>query len=227
MARTMDNHTILVGLGNVGTRILQELSLRNIPTVVITLEEREKHSEIKEQILENPKMSVIFGEATQISVLEETNITKARAIIIVTNDDLVNFKIATKAKELNPHIRTIIRAFDQDFVQKVTKIFEVDSAISTSAIAAPAFVAASYENGILQTLRSKKTGTDLHLFEINLIGKFDAVTVEFLEREYNCTVLAINKETHPEYDDRIEPDSKLLILGDIDALRKIKVRYCS
>lgn len=225
MARTMDDHTILVGLGNVGTRIFQELLLRRIPTVVITLES-DKHSETIEQILEDPQMSVIFGEATQISVLKDANVAKARALITVTNDDLVNFKIATKAKELNPDIRTIIRAFDRDFAQKVTKLFDVDAAISTSAIAAPAFVATSYEDGILQTLRSRKTGTDFHLFEIRLESDFDAVTVEFLEREYNVTILAIDNEAHPEFDDRIESGSKILLLGDLNTLRNIKSRYC-
>lgn len=164
MAKTMENHTILIGLGNVGTRILQELSQQGIPTVVITLE-TEKHSEIVELFLEDPEASVIFGEATKTSVLKEANVQKAHVIIAATNDDLVNFKIASKAKGLNPKIRTIIRVFDQDFAKKVTNLFDIDAALSTSAIAAPAFVAASLETGIIQTLRSKKTGRDFHLLD--------------------------------------------------------------
>jgi hypothetical protein len=98
MARTMEEHTIVVGLGNVGTRVIEELQSREIQAVLIT-EEIEKHSELLEDLLEDPRISVVSGDASKRSVLQEANINKARAVIIVTNDDLINFKVATLAKE--------------------------------------------------------------------------------------------------------------------------------
>ena len=95
LAKTMENHTILIGLGNVGTRILQELSEDAIPTTVITLE-REKHGEFIEQMQKDPCIAVIYGDATNSAILKKANVSKARALITVTNDDLVNFKIASK-----------------------------------------------------------------------------------------------------------------------------------
>ncbi|MFW9905321.1 MAG: NAD-binding protein, partial [Candidatus Thorarchaeota archaeon] len=180
LAKTMEKHTILVGLGNVGTRILNELLEDGIPTTVITLES-EKHGEFIEQMMKNSNIAVIFGDATNSQILKQANVSKARALITVTNDDLVNFKIASKAKELNSQLRTVIRAFDRNFAQKVTKLFDIDAAISTSAIAAPAFVAMSFEDGIIQSLRSKKGDTEFHLMELTFNSTFEPIRVPTFE----------------------------------------------
>ncbi|MHA1214786.1 MAG: potassium channel family protein [Candidatus Hodarchaeales archaeon] len=225
MAKTMNNHTILVGLGNVGTRVLEELVTEKIPTVVITMES-EKHSEFIEQMLTNPDVAVVFGDASEKKVLQEANITKARALLVVTNDDLVNFRIAVKAKEMNPNLRTVIRVFDQTFARKITDVFDIDAAISTSALTAKTIVARSFEDGIIQTFRSKKTGTDFHLIELSFKKKFEPITVEKLEEKYDITILAVNNIAHPEYNDKVESGSKVMLLGDIQALRRLKEDFC-
>ncbi len=226
LANTMENHTILVGLGNVGTRILHELAEDEIPTTVIAVES-EKHTDDVEQLLKNPNIAVIFGDATTDAILEQANVIEARALLAVTNDDLVNFKVASKAKELNKQLRTVIRAFDQDFAQKVTDLFDIDAAISTSAIAAPAFIATSFEDGIIQSLKSKKGDTEFHLMEISLNSHFEAIKVPTFEELYKITILAIDKIAHPDSDDKVVPGSKLLLIGELQALRTIKKRFCS
>ncbi|MFX0183539.1 MAG: potassium channel family protein [Candidatus Hodarchaeota archaeon] len=225
MAENMSGHTILVGFGNVGARILQELIDQDIPTVVIA-NEREKRFGILDKMAEKANIVIIFGEAAQIAKLKAANVSTARALIAAIDDDLLNFRIAVNAKELNPNIRTVIRIFDQIFARKATEIFDIDAAISTSAITASAFVARSWEDGIIQSFKSRKTGTDFHLFELSLDSEFDIVTVEFLEEEYDVTIFAVNKEAHPEYDDCIGPGAKVLLLGSLDSIRKLKERYC-
>ncbi|MHA2053730.1 MAG: potassium channel family protein [Candidatus Hodarchaeales archaeon] len=224
LAKDMENHTILVGLGNVGSRILSELKEDNIPTTVITMQDADS-SEYLQNLLDDNTIAIVFGDATQQSVLLKANVKKARALLSVSNDDLVNFKIATIAKELNPNLRTVIRAFDTAFSEKVTELFDIDAAISTSAIAAPAFVATSFEDGIIQTLKSKKGGTEMHLMEVNFTHGELPTTVQLLERTFDITILAINKQAHPELSDKIEKESKLLVLGEIDVLRQLKRAY--
>ena len=147
-------------------------------------------------------------------------------IIIVNDDDMLNFRIAVLAKKMNPKIRTVIRSFDRIFGQKITEVHDVDSAISTSAITAPAFVAQSFEKGIIQTLQSKKYQTDFHLVDIPLNKEFDPIDVETLEERYNITILAVNEEVHPEADDLVVTGSKLLILSDLNSIRDLKAGFC-
>ncbi len=225
LAKTMEKHTILVGLGNVGTRILHELLEDDIFTTVITIE-NERQTEFVKQMMENPKCAMIFGDASQSALLEQANIKSARALIAVTNNDLINFKIATKAKEINRNIRTVIRAFDLDFANRISDLFDIDAAISTSAIAAPAFVATSFEDGIIQTLKSKKGDPEFHLMEITLNKDFQPIEVEVLETQFAMTILAVDNLAHPESEDKIKSGSKLLILGQIQSLRKLKTQFC-
>jgi Trk K+ transport system NAD-binding subunit len=226
LAKDMERHTVLVGLGNVGSRVLNELKEDDIETTVITLEDG-KSAELVNELLEHPSIALIFGDASQRPILEKANVQKARALIVVTNDDLVNFKIATIAKELNPNLRTVIRAFDVAFSKKVTELFDIDAAISTSAIAAPAFVATSFEDGIIQTLKSKKGNRDIHLMEVKISStkRASPFIVEGLERQFDITILAIDNQPHPESDDKIIPGSKLLILGEIKSLRQLKNQF--
>ncbi|MFW9778529.1 MAG: potassium channel family protein [Candidatus Heimdallarchaeota archaeon] len=224
MARTMEEHTIVVGLGNVGTRVIEELRSREMRSVLIT-EESEGHSELLEELLADSHISVVSGDASKRSVLEEANVAKARAIIIVNDDDLLNFKVATLAKELNPKIRTVMRVFDQNFSEKVTDLFDVDAAISTSAIAAPVFVSTSFESGIIQTLR--KGNAEFHLMEIVFTGSFERVTVRELEEKYDINLLAVNKEAYPEPRMVVRPEMTVLAFGHIEALKAIKDRYAT
>jgi hypothetical protein len=132
---------------------------------------------------------------------------------------MLNFKIAVLAKKLNPKIRTVIRSFDRIFGQKITEVSDVDAAISTSRITAPAFVSQSFEKGIIQTLRSRRYNTDFHLIEID-------ITDDFLEKNYDITILAVNEEVHPEATDQVTPGARLLFLSDLESIRKIKAQYC-
>ncbi len=225
LAEEMSNHTILVGAaGNVGTRIVQELVDKNVPTCLIT-KETERHQEDIEQMIANPGAAVIFGDASRSKTLHLANVSRARACIIVTNDEMLNFRIAIKAKEINPNIKTVVRVFDPVFGNKITNVYGIDATISTSAMSAPAFVAQTLEEGILHILRSKKHG-DFYVFEVTLNKKFQPIPVEFLEEKHNLTILAVNDEAHPEADDVVNSFSKILLLGSLSSINQIKSIYC-
>jgi Trk K+ transport system NAD-binding subunit len=83
----------------------------------------------------------------EASALEATNIRAARAIVCATDDDLANLNIALDARRINPGIRVVMRLFDDDLVAKVRDTFKVQ-AMSTSALAAPAFAAAAVDPSI-------------------------------------------------------------------------------
>ena len=130
------------------------------------------------------------------------------------------------SKKLNPEIRTITRTFDQDFARKMSELFDIDKAISTSAIAAPAFVAASYEDGIIQTLYKKEGEKKrYHLAELSINNPAETFTIEQLEDQFLVTVIAINNEVHPQENKTIVKDDKLLILVDLQVFKQLKKQF--
>ena len=76
LAADMENHTILVGLGNVGSRILSELKEDSILTTVITIQKADT-SEYIQNLLDDNTIAVVFVYATQSSVLLKANVKKA------------------------------------------------------------------------------------------------------------------------------------------------------
>ena len=62
--------------------------------------------------------------------------------------------------------------------------------------------------------------------EIGLTKNFHPVSVENLEKEFEITILAIDKQAHPESADKIHPGNEVLVLGEIKALRRLKLNFC-
>ncbi|MHA1448648.1 MAG: potassium channel family protein [Candidatus Hodarchaeales archaeon] len=225
MAGRMKSHTILCGCGNVGKRILEELISLDMDVTAITIED-EKVDILIKTINRESSVALLFGDASDPEMLVKANIREADAILVATNNDLLNLKIASLAKEMNPNIRTVVRCFDVDFAKKINELLDIDAAFSTSAIAAPAFVAASIEDGIVQTLYKKEKNKRYHMIEIIFSRAEGSFTVRELEDSFEINIIALNNEVHPEYDEVVNKGDKVLLLAELDVIKEIKKRYC-
>ena len=132
------NRVIICGLGHVGYRCAQLLARMGERGAVIT---REVHQQWRLDAL--PEFSVIQGDARDEKLLRQAGVEQAQAIIVVTDDDLANVSIALDARRLNPTIAIVVRMFDQDMAAHLEQSGQVQRALSASALAAPAFVAAA------------------------------------------------------------------------------------
>jgi Trk K+ transport system NAD-binding subunit len=225
----MHDHTIVVGVGHVGTKIIEELQSMGEEIVAISLTGDMKDDFIQE--FRDKGVTFIFGDGTQNHVLEAANIKHASRILAVTNDDLVNFKIAIRAKKLNPTIRTVLRIFDNEFAERIRILPEVDDTVSTSGTASTTFVAKAHIDGIYSTLKSKvknKSVTFLlaKIFIKNFHGFNDdksEINVLTIEKALGVTIMAINGILHPKEDDIIQINDELLVLGTIQEIKKFKM----
>lgn len=137
-ANVEEDHVIVVGLGNVGYRIVEELNRLRIAAVAI---EKDANGPFVEAI--RGTTPVLIGEGRARELLDKAGIAWASAVIAATDNDAVNLAVALTAKELNPKLRTVVRFFDAEFARKVQRGLNVDGAISTAQIAAPTFVASA------------------------------------------------------------------------------------
>ncbi len=222
LAKTMDEHTILAGVGHVATRVLEELIYEN-ENIVYIVPDEEVFNELSTKF-QYENLAFIIGNPSSRSVLEEAGIKKARALIACAREDLHNLKIAIEAKELNPKIRTVARIYDAEFANKLRRSFDIDIAISTSKTAAPSFVAGSKMDGIIQTITSEKRRD--HIAQIKIPSGFQTNTVGKLEMEFDVTFISIEREEkreiHLEENDGIEGDDTILVLGTLSVLAKLR-----
>ena len=133
-------HVVVCGLGNIGYEVVAELLRRGEQAVII------------ERVAENRFVAtarrqgavVIVGDATVLESLRQANAGSARAVIAATDNQLANVEIALLVRELNPRQRVVVGVADPYLAQVLRDAANVRLALSTSSLAAPAFVAALF-----------------------------------------------------------------------------------
>lgn len=99
----LQDHAIIVGYGFNGKTISNATKASDIPYIIL---------EMNPETVKNEKAkgeNIIFGDASQASILEHVNIQKARVMVIGISDPLSTRKIIDIAKHLNPNIYVIAR----------------------------------------------------------------------------------------------------------------------
>jgi len=148
MAAEYNDHIVLVGMGKLGFRTFHLLRRLGHRVVVI---ERNAECQFLEDVRRDGS-ALFIGDARNESLLVEANVTKARSIILATNDDLANLEVALDARRLAPEIRVVLRMFDQHMADKIRDGFNIHIAMSQSGLSAPAFATAAIEPAIVNSM---------------------------------------------------------------------------
>src|SRR5215469_2835736 len=121
---------VLCGLGRLGIRILRYLQAANVPVVVIDNRCSPEDGRLKGARL-------VCGDCRQRAVLESAGVAEARGVLILTSDDLVNISTTLLVRELNPHVRVVLRMFNQNLLDRLGSVLHNVYALSTSLLTAP------------------------------------------------------------------------------------------
>ncbi len=140
VAKVINNHIIIIGIGNVGFKVLKSLVEREHDIVVIDLFDKKGREEEFREFQKKYKIPLIRGDAYRETILREANIETAYAVLILIDEDLLNLKIASRIRDLNKSVKLIVRLFDIEFGEKIYKKLDIDEIISTSSIAIPYFI---------------------------------------------------------------------------------------
>src|SRR5436190_15719272 len=146
MSASDQNYILLCGLGKVGFSILELLRSLGESVVVVTSHIQPDWARRAESFSER----LIMGDARVEHVLIDAGIVGAKAIIIVTNDDLVNLEVALDAERLAPGVPVVVRMFDEDLAARVRRDMPVRAVLNAAELAAPAFVAAALGEEVLR-----------------------------------------------------------------------------
>jgi Trk K+ transport system NAD-binding subunit len=97
---------------------------------------------------------VVIADATLPQTLEAVNLAGARAVAVLTSDDLVNLETGLAVRDqLQPggEVPIVLRLFDRQLALTIEKSFGVGLVRSTAALAAPWFVGAALGLDVLGT----------------------------------------------------------------------------
>jgi Trk K+ transport system NAD-binding subunit len=133
-------HIVVCGLGNIGYRLVNELTAMGERVVAI------------DKVNENAFIATVrrkgvptfVGDATVVEVLKQARAGTAKAVIASTSSELANLEIALLVREMNPKQRVVLRLHDPGFAEAVRDAANIRFALSVPALAAPAFAAALF-----------------------------------------------------------------------------------
>lgn len=138
-------HTIVVGLGNLGFRLLKQL--RQSGARVVAIESREDAPLFRSS---RDLAPVVIGDARADETLARAGIDGAAAIITATGDDLTNLSVALSARRKTPQARVTLRIFDARLAGKMQVALDIESVLSVSHAAAPTFVGSILAEDVVQ-----------------------------------------------------------------------------
>ncbi|MBS0264729.1 MAG: potassium channel protein [Planctomycetes bacterium] len=100
----LQDHTIICGVGRMGTILARELKAEGKPFVVLDIDEKRLQAAAERGYL------VVNGDAAEEVALEQAGIRRAAVLATVLPNDAANVFVTITAREMNPKIMIIARA---------------------------------------------------------------------------------------------------------------------
>jgi Trk K+ transport system NAD-binding subunit len=146
--RPLNDHVIVVGLGNVGTRIVGQLHDLGVSVACVDKSETAAGVAMAQRL----GMRVVIGETHREDILRAAGVGTCQALVSVTNSDSVNLETALHARALASDIRIVLRLGDADLAARVQRSVGNTISRSVAYLAAPSFAAAMLEHQVLRTI---------------------------------------------------------------------------
>ena len=142
------DHVIVVGLGNVGTRVAALVHELGVPVVCIENDPQARGIAAVRAL----SIPVVVGDAPLEAQLRRARVHRSRAVVAVTTNDAANLEAALEARAVSPEVRVVVRLFDDNFAHHVYATLDNAASRSVSYLSAPAFAAALMGREVLGTL---------------------------------------------------------------------------
>jgi voltage-gated potassium channel len=220
----LSDHYVICGIGRVGRSAARELARNSTPFILVDQSDA-KAAQCPTDWL------VVTGDATQEPTLRQAQIERARGLVAATTTDATNLYIVLTARELNPKLKIIARASEEDAAKRLTKA-GADSVVSPYLFAGQRIAQSFLHPHVVSFLDTATThlGMDLEIGEV-LVADGSALAGKTIEtsrirQDSGVIVLAIKRaggmRFNPSSDYRIEQGDSLIAMGQPSQLRQLE-----
>jgi Trk K+ transport system NAD-binding subunit len=180
------NHVVVVGLGDVGTRVVRALYDQGVDVVAIEREPKAPGVVVAREL----HIPVIIGDASRAETLRSAYVATCRAMIVASTDDVSNLETALLARSIKPDLRVVVRLFDAEFADRVRHTFNIISR-SVSYLAAPNFASAMLGRNILGTIPVRRRVLLLAELPVGEGSPIEHTTVGSVSKVHQVRLLAV------------------------------------
>lgn len=125
-------HVLLVGFGQIGFRLAQELQGRGIPVVAL---ERDVDAPCV-RLAQRAGIPVAIGRGDDREMLELLGVRQCAAVAAVTSDDLANVSIGLAASDVRPGVPLLLRLGDGDVAAETESLLHLGRVCDAHALIA-------------------------------------------------------------------------------------------
>ncbi len=231
--RHLRNHIVVVGLGSFGIRVISDLYAAGYDVAVIERDDDNRFLSTAADL----DVPVIFGDATLRQTLESARVEVARAVAVLTQDDMVNIETGIVLREMlgprlmpevnRPDMPIVLRVYDQELGAAVAHRFEFDYVRSTVELATPWFIGAAMGLQVITTFSVGQRSFVVGAVKVEPGSELDGIRM--FEMSTQTRVFAITRDDaeaklHPRRDARLAAGDTAYIVGPyrelLDMLRK-------
>ncbi len=221
---------IICGLGKVGTAMVR-LLLQLEPQASLVVICRELPAPRLAAELAAAGVRVVCGDAREPEVLAEAGLAQAYALAAVVGDDLTNLQVGLAVRTLRPELHLVLRVFSDVLAERLAALFGINSAYSTSALAAPTLAAAAVLPGVdhafdlgprlfaSETLKLE-AGMGLAGRQVAALRADDQLLVLALRRSGTSTLL-------PAPAQALAPGDEVVLLAELRHLARLREQAAS
>jgi len=229
MINRLSNHVIVCGYGRNGMQAVERLKAYKKPFVVI---EKDK------DIIQKYEEDVLFveGDANEDEILITAGIHAAQYLIATLPDDAANLFVVLSARQLNQKLYIISRA-SQVTSQKKLKLAGADSVIMPDKIGGDHMASLVVIPDLITFMDKLSTEGEntTNLEEVAIEDFADQMECNSLRdldlrRKTGCTIIGYiepdgNYIINPEADLPLEPNSKVIVLGRPEQIKKLNEMF--
>ena len=225
----LHNHIVVVGLGSFGIRVVSDLTAAGYDVAIIERNQSNRYLSEAARL----DVPVIFGDATQRQTLQTARLDEARAIAVLTPDDMVNIETGIVLREMlsprllpdidRPDLPLVLRIYDRTLGSAVAQRFGFDNVRSTVELAAPWFIGAAMGLQVLGTFSVGQFSFTVGGVHVDAGSALDGMSMADMPTQ--TRVIAITRagrptHLHPRRDTRLSAGDTAYLVGPYRELLK-------
>jgi len=222
------DHVIICGYGRNGRQAAIEAKEYGFEVLII-----EENESIVKQYLEDSKLMYIQGDSTNDEVLSLAKPELARALITTLPNDADNLFVVLSAKEMNPDLKIISRAADDNSNKKLRRA-GATNIIMSDKLGGQRMARLIAEPDVVEFLDHVliQQKSDVSISEICFSDSGDAISGKTIRElgvrdSSGVNIIGLRLANgdyvlNPSPDMEIQSNDKLFVLGNIEQVEKLK-----
>jgi Trk K+ transport system NAD-binding subunit len=221
-ARHLRNHIVVVGLGSFGIRVVTDLYAAGYDVAVIERDDDNRFLSTTAEL----EIPVIFGDATLRQTLQSARVEAARAVAILTQDDMANIETGIVLREMfgprampevvRPDVPIVMRLYDRELGAAVAQRFDFDHVRSTVELATPWFIGAAMGLQVISTFSVGQSSFMVGAVKVEPESELDGIRM--FEMSTQTRVFAITQgdkpaQLHPRRDTQLTAGDTAYLVG--------------